>query len=431
MHCRCAPSPPKKRRVDKLIIQGGVPLSGEIRMSGAKNAALPLMCAALLTGEELTLSNVPHLRDVSTMLRLLSQMGVEVSLDDRLGLSLKAERLSDPVAPYDLVKTMRASILVLGPLLARRGEARVSLPGGCAIGLRPVDLHIKGLEALGAEISVEQGYIVARATRLRGARILMDLVTVTGTENLMMAACLAEGTTLLENAAREPEVVDLAHCLCAMGARIRGAGTDLITVEGVARLHGASHRIMADRIETGTFLAAAAATGGEITLNGTDAGILDAVLEKLREAGTDIRAGDGTISLAMRGRPSGVSVRTAPYPAFPTDMQAQLMALDAIADGTSVINETIFENRFMHALEMQRLGADIEISGNTAIVRGVGKLQGATVMATDLRASASLVIAGLVAEGETVIERIYHLDRGYECIEEKLAQLGARIRRVH
>lgn len=417
--------------MDKLIIQGGVPLSGEIRMSGAKNAALPLMCAALLTGEELTLSNVPHLRDVSTMLRLLSQMGVEVSLDDRLGLSLKAERLSDPVAPYDLVKTMRASILVLGPLLARRGEARVSLPGGCAIGLRPVDLHIKGLEALGAEISVEQGYIAARAARLRGARILMDLVTVTGTENLMMAACLAEGTTLLENAAREPEVVDLAHCLCAMGARIRGAGTDLITVEGVARLHGASHRIMADRIETGTFLAAAAATGGEITLNGTDAGILEAVLEKLREAGADVRAGDGTISLAMRGRPSGVSVRTAPYPAFPTDMQAQLMALDAIAEGTSVINETIFENRFMHALEMQRLGADIEISGNTAIVRGVGKLQGATVMATDLRASASLVIAGLVAEGETVIERIYHLDRGYECIEEKLAQLGARIRRVH
>jgi len=417
--------------VDRLIIRGGVPLSGEIRVSGAKNAALPLMCASLLTGEQLTLSNVPHLRDVSTMLRLLAQIGVEVSLDDRLGLSLKAERLSDPVAPYDLVKTMRASILVLGPLLARRGEARVSLPGGCAIGLRPVDVHIRGLEALGAVISVEQGYIAARAKRLKGARILMDLVTVTGTENLMMAACLAEGTTVLENAAREPEVVDLAQCLSAMGARIRGVGTDLITIEGVARLHGAAHRIMADRIETGTFLAAAAATGGEIALNGVSAAILDAVLEKLREAGARVGVGDGTISLAMRRRPSAVSVRTAPFPAFPTDMQAQVMALDAIAEGTSVITETIFENRFMHALEMQRLGADIEISGNTAIVRGVGKLQGATVMATDLRASASLVIAGLVAEGETTIERIYHLDRGYECIEEKLAQLGARIRRVH
>jgi len=417
--------------VDKLILQGGVPLSGEIRVSGAKNAALPLMCAALLTREQLTLSNVPHLRDVSTMLRLLAQMGVEVSLDDRLGLSLRAERLSDPVAPYELVKTMRASILVLGPLLARRGEARVSLPGGCAIGLRPVDLHIKGLEALGAEISVEQGYIAARAKRLKGARIFMDLVTVTGTENLMMAACLAEGTTVLENAAREPEVVDLARCLSGMGARIQGAGSDVITVEGVADLRGTSHRIMPDRIETGTFLAAAAASGGEITLNGADPGILDAVLEKLREAGADIRVGDGTISLVMRQRPRGVSVRTAPYPAFPTDMQAQLMALDVIAEGTSVINETVFENRFMHALEMQRLGADIEISGSTAVVRGVGKLQGATVMATDLRASASLVIAGLVAEGETTIERIYHLDRGYECIEEKLAQLGARIRRVH
>jgi len=417
--------------MDKLIIQGGAPLSGEIRISGAKNAALPLMCAALLTREQLTLSNVPHLRDVSTMLRLLAQMGVEVSLDDRLGLSLKAERLTDPVAPYDLVKTMRASILVLGPLVARCGEARVSLPGGCAIGSRPVDLHIKGLEALGAEISVEQGYIAARAKRLKGARILMDLVTVTGTENLMMAACLAEGTTALENAAREPEVVNLAHCLSAMGAKISGAGTDVITIEGVAQLRGATHRIMPDRIETGTFLAAAAATGGRVTLHGTDAGILDAVLEKLREAGAELQAGNGTISLAMRGRPRGVNVRTAPYPAFPTDMQAQLMALDAIAEGTAVITETIFENRFMHALEMQRLGADIEISGNTAVVRGVGKLQGATVMATDLRASASLVIAGLAAEGETTVDRIYHLDRGYECIEEKLAQLGAHIRRAH
>ncbi len=417
--------------MDKLIIQGGVPLSGEIRVSGAKNAALPLMCAALLTDEQLTLSNVPHLRDVSTMLRLLAQMGVEVSLDDRLGLSLKAERLSDPLAPYDLVKTMRASILVLGPLLARCGEARVSLPGGCAIGTRPVDLHVKGLAALGAEISVEQGYISAKARRLKAARILLDLVTVTGTENLMMAACLAEGTTTLENAAREPEVVDLAQCLSAMGARIKGAGTDVITIEGVARLHGGRHRIMSDRIETGTFLAAAAATGGQVTLHGANAGILDAVLEKLREAGAQLQTGDGSLSLTMRGRPKGVNVRTAPYPAFPTDMQAQLMALDAIAEGTAVITETIFENRFMHALEMQRLGADIEISGNTAIVRGVPKLQGATVMATDLRASASLVIAGLVAEGETRVDRIYHLDRGYECIEEKLAQLGARIKRVH
>ena len=417
--------------MDKLIIQGGVPLSGEVRVSGAKNAALPLMCAALLTADELTLSNVPHLRDVSTMVRLLSQMGVEASLDDKLGLSLRAARLSDPVAPYDLVKTMRASILVLGPLVARCGTARVSLPGGCAIGTRPVDLHIKGLEALGAEVSVEQGYISARANRLKGARLVMDLVTVTGTENLMMAACLAEGTTVIENAAREPEVVDLAECLSAMGATIKGAGTDVIMIEGVERLRGASHRIMADRIETGTFLAAAAATGGNVTLHGTSPGTLEAVLEKLQESGAELRAENSTISLAMRERPRGVNVRTAPYPAFPTDMQAQLMALDAIADGTAVITETIFENRFMHALEMQRLGADIEISGNTAVVHGVSRLQGATVMATDLRASASLVIAGLVAEGETRIDRIYHLDRGYECIEEKLAQLGARIKRVH
>ena len=417
--------------MDKLILQGGVPLSGEIRVSGAKNAALPLMCAALLTREQLTLSNVPHLRDVSTMLRLLAQLGAEVSLDDRLGLSLRAERLTEPLAPYDLVKTMRASILVLGPLVARCGEARVSLPGGCAIGSRPVDLHIKGLEALGAEISVEQGYIAARAKRLKGARVVMDLVTVTGTENLMMAACLAQGTTVLENAAREPEVVDLAQCLLAMGARIGGAGTDVITIEGVAQLRGATHRIMPDRIETGTFLAAAAATRGRVTLHGTDAGILDAVLEKLHETGAELQIGSGMVSLAMRQRPKAVNIRTAPYPAFPTDMQAQLLALDAIAEGASVITETIFENRFMHALEMQRLGADIEISGNSAIVRGVAKLQGATVMATDLRASASLVIAGLVAEGETTVDRIYHLDRGYECIEEKLAQLGARIRRAH
>jgi len=416
--------------MDKLIIQGGAPLRGEIRVSGAKNSALPLMCAALLTREQLALSNVPHLRDVTTMLRLLAQMGVEVSLDDRLGLTLRAQQLSKPMAPYDLVKTMRASILVLGPLVARCGEARVSLPGGCAIGLRPVDLHIKGLQALGAEISVEQGYIAARAKHLKGARILMDLVTVTGTENLMMAACLAQGTSVIENAAREPEVVDLANCLRAMGARISGAGTDVITIEGVAQLRGATHRIMPDRIETGTFLTAAAATRGRVTLHGADAGFLEAVLGKLRDAGAEIDTGNGSISLAMRGRPRSIDVRTAPYPGFPTDMQAQMMALDATAQGTGVITETIFENRFMHVLEMRRLGADIEISGNAAVVRGVEKLQGATVMATDLRASASLVIAGLVAEGETTVDRIYHLDRGYECIEEKLAQLGARIKRV-
>jgi UDP-N-acetylglucosamine 1-carboxyvinyltransferase len=417
--------------MDKLVIEGGAPLEGEVRISGAKNAALPLMCAALLTREPLHLGNAPQLKDVSTMLRLLAQMGVEVSLDERSGVELRAERIAGPVAPYELVKTMRASILVLGPLLARCGEARVSLPGGCAIGLRPVDLHIKGLQAMGAEVAVEEGYIVARSGRLKGARVVMDLVTVTGTENLMMAACLAQGTTILENAAREPEVLDLARCLGAMGARISGAGSDIITIEGVERLSGASHAIMPDRIETGTYLAAAAATRGQIRLRGTDASILDAVLEKLREAGARLETGADTISLSMSARPKSVSLRTAPYPAFPTDMQAQFMALNAIAEGTAVITETIFENRFMHALEMQRLGADIEISGSTAVVRGVPRLQGATVMATDLRASASLVIAGLAAGGRTTVDRIYHLDRGYECIEEKLAQLGARIRRAH
>jgi UDP-N-acetylglucosamine 1-carboxyvinyltransferase len=417
--------------VDKLVIEGGTPLTGEVRVSGAKNAALPLMCAALLTPEPLRLANVPQLKDVSTMLRLLGQMGVDVSLDERLGVELCAERVARPVASYDLVKTMRASILVLGPLLARCGEARVSLPGGCAIGLRPVDLHIKGLQAMGAEVAVEEGYIVARSGRLKGARIVMDLVTVTGTENLMMAAALAEGTTVLENAAREPEVVDLARCLGAMGARISGAGGDVITIEGVERLAGAHHDIMPDRIETGTYLVAAAATRGRVRLRGADATILDAVLEKLREAGARIETDADAVSLTMSERPRSVSIRTAPYPAFPTDMQAQFMALNTIADGAAVITETIFENRFMHALEMQRLGADIEISGNTAVVRGVPRLQGATVMATDLRASASLVVAGLCAEGRTTIDRIYHLDRGYECLEEKLAQLGARIRRAH
>ena len=417
--------------MDKLLIRGGVPLSGEVRISGAKNAALPIMCASLLSAAPLRLANVPHLRDVTTLLNLLGGMGVAVTLDEKLGLELDAGRLHTPLAPYDLVKTMRASILVLGPLLARCGEARVSLPGGCAIGQRPVDLHIKGLQAMGAEVSVEHGYIIARAKRLKGARIFTDLVTVTGTENLMMAACLAQGTTVLENAAREPEVVDLAHCLIAMGAKIQGAGTDVITIEGVSALHGADYSVMPDRIETGTFLVAAAATGGSVRLRNTSARILDAVVDKLREAGARISAEGDAIAIEMDGPPKSINLRTAPYPAFPTDMQAQFMALNCIARGTAVLTETIFENRFMHALELQRLGADIEISGNAAVVKGVAQLDGATVMATDLRASASLVIAGLVARGETVVERIYHLDRGYECIEEKLSQLGARIKRVH
>jgi len=417
--------------VDKLLIHGGSRLSGEVRISGAKNAALPIMCAALLSAAPLRLTNVPHLRDVTTLLNLLGGMGIAVSLDERLGLELDAGPLHTPLAPYELVKTMRASILVLGPLLARCGEARVSLPGGCAIGQRPVDLHIKGLQAMGADIRVEHGYIIAQAKRLKGARIFSDLVTVTGTENLMMAACLAEGTTVIENAAREPEVVDLANCLKAMGANIDGAGSDTITIEGVSALAGAEHRIMPDRIETGTFLVAAAATGGSVRLRNTSARVLEAVVDKLREAGAKITAEDDAILLEMDGPPVSVNLRTAPYPAFPTDMQAQFMALDCIARGTAVLTETIFENRFMHALELQRLGADIEISGNTAVVKGVPQLDGATVMATDLRASASLVIAGLVARGETVVERIYHLDRGYECIEEKLSQLGARIKRIH
>ena len=417
--------------MDRLLIHGGVPLAGEVRISGAKNAALPIMCAALLSAAPLRLANVPHLRDVTTLLNLLGGMGVAVSLDEKLGLELDAGRLHTPLAPYELVKTMRASILVLGPLLARCGEARVSLPGGCAIGQRPVDLHIKGLQAMGADIRVEHGYIIARSERLKGARIFSDLVTVTGTENLMMAACLAEGTTVIENAAREPEVVDLANCLKAMGANIEGAGSDTITIEGVSALAGAEHRIMPDRIETGTFLVAAAATGGSVRLRNTSARILEAVVEKLREAGAKIAAEDDAIVLQMEGPPLSVNLRTAPYPAFPTDMQAQFMALDCIARGTAVLTETIFENRFMHALELQRMGADIEISGNAAVVKGVAQLDGATVMATDLRASASLVIAGLVAKGETVVERIYHLDRGYECIEEKLSQLGARIKRIH
>ncbi len=417
--------------MDKLVIQGGVPLNGEIRISGAKNAALPILCAAILTEGALKIGNVPHLRDVTTMLELINQMGAEVSVDDRMEVTIAARSMTNLVAPYELVKTMRASILVLGPMLARFGQARVSLPGGCAIGSRPVDLHIKGLQAMGAEIEIAHGYIEARAKRLKGARIFMDIVTVTGTENLMMAAVLAEGTTVLENAAREPEVVDLAHCLIAMGAKIEGAGGDVITVHGVESLHGASYRVMPDRIEAGTFLVAAAATGGKVRLKDMRADILDAVLEKLREAGARIECDGDSISLEMGGPLKPVNVRTAPYPAFPTDMQAQFMALNAVADGAATVTETIFENRFMHVQELRRLGAAIETEGNTAVVRGQPGLSGATVMATDLRASASLVVAGLIAQGETTVERIYHIDRGYECIEEKLSQLGARIKRVH
>ena len=417
--------------MDKLLINGGVPLSGEVRISGAKNAALPILCAAILTPQTLQVRNVPHLRDVTTKLSLLAQMGVEVSLDERLGVSLNAERVHNRVAPYELVKTMRASILVLGPLLARFGEARVSLPGGCAIGLRPVDQHIKGLQAMGAQINIEHGYIHASAERLKGVRIVTDLVTVTGTENLMMAATLAEGTTIIENAAREPEVVDLANCLIAMGAHISGQGTDVITVEGVRQLHGASYTVMPDRIETGTFLVAAAATGGEIRLRDARPDILDAVLSKLAETGARVEHGADWLALKAETPLRAVNIRTAPYPAFPTDMQAQFMALNAVSQGTSVITETVFENRFMHVQELRRLGAKIDVEGNTAIVHGVAELDGAGVMATDLRASACLVLAGLVAGGETVIDRVYHLDRGYECIEEKLSQLGARIRRTH
>jgi len=414
--------------MDKLVITGGAPLHGEIAISGAKNAALPILCASLLSAEPLVLENVPALEDVATTIKLLRQMGVAV---ERSGsrVTLNAAKVDKPVAPYELVKTMRASILVLCPLVARFGSARVSLPGGCAIGARPVDQHIKGLEILGATVKLEHGDIVAEAGRLKGARIVTDLVTVTGTENLMMAAVLADGETVIENAAREPEVVDLAQCLTAMGARIKGAGTDRIVIQGVERLHGATHAVMADRIETGTYLCAVAAAGGSVTLTGARPDTLDAVVEKLREAGAKIEVGGDWIRITASGRPKAVNVRTAPYPAFPTDMQAQFMALNCIAEGTGVVTETIFENRFMHAQELLRLGAEIEIEGNTAVVKGVPRLAGAIVMATDLRASASLVIAALVAEGETVIDRIYHLDRGYEGLEAKLSAVGARVAR--
>jgi UDP-N-acetylglucosamine 1-carboxyvinyltransferase len=415
--------------MQKLSIQGGVRLSGEVRVAGAKNAALPILTASLLSASPLRVANVPSLNDVRTMLELLERMGVKAWRDGH-AVHLDAAQVTEPVAPYELVKTMRASVLALGPLVARFGEARVSLPGGCAIGERPVDMHIKGLEAMGAEVSIDAGYIHARASRLKGARVFMDTVTVTGTENLMMAACLADGETVLENAAREPEVVDLAHCLIAMGARIRGHGTDAIVVEGVKALGGASHTVMPDRIEAGTFLAAAAATGGRVTLTNAPVDSLDAVIDKLREAGAEVAASDDRVSLAMPRRARSVSVRTAPHPGFPTDMQAQFIALNCVAEGTAFVTETIFENRFMHVQELRRLGAKIEVEGNTAFVHGTERLTGARVMATDLRASASLVIAGLVAEGETVIDRIYHLDRGYERIEERLGQLGARIARV-
>ena len=415
--------------MDKLLIEGGAVLRGEVAISGAKNAALPILCAALLSAEPLELSNVPELNDIATMLRLLEEMGVKIQRDGHR-VTLDASQISNPVASYERVKTMRASILVLGPLVARCGEARVSLPGGCAIGARPVDQHIKGLQAMGAEVTVEQGYVHAKASRLKGARICTDMVTVTGTENLMLAACLAAGETIIENAAREPEVVDLANCLVAMGARISGAGTDTIRIQGVERLHGAQHRVMPDRIETGTYLCAAAVTGGTVRLTDTSAAYLDTVVDKLLDAGCEITMERDAIRLQAPARLKAVSLRTAPYPAFPTDMQAQFMAMNCVADGVATIRETIFENRFMHVNELMRLGANIQIEGNNAVVRGVERLQGATVMATDLRASASLIVAGLVAQGETLIDRIYHLDRGYEKIEDKLHALGARVRRV-
>ncbi|MBI3345141.1 MAG: UDP-N-acetylglucosamine 1-carboxyvinyltransferase [Gammaproteobacteria bacterium] len=417
--------------MDKLIITGGVPLNGEIRISGAKNAALPILAATLLADEPVTVRNIPHLHDITTTMGLLGRMGVTLTVDERLTIEADSRTIHTFHAPYEMVKTMRASILVLGPLLARYGKADVSLPGGCAIGSRPVNLHIAGLAAMGADIKVENGYIRATAKRLKGAHLFMDMVTVTGTENLMMAATLAEGVTVIENAAREPEVVDLANCLISMGAKISGAGTDTLTIEGVGRLHGTSYTVLPDRIETGTYLVAAAITGGRVKLKDTQPHLLEAVLVKLREAGAAIETGEDWIMLDMKGkRPTAVDVHTAPYPAFPTDMQAQFTSLNIVADGVGTITETVFENRFMHVQELRRMGADITLQGNTAICKGVERLTGAPVMATDLRASASLVIAGLVAEGATTVERIYHIDRGYECIEEKLTQLGARIQRV-
>ncbi|HZJ93123.1 MAG TPA: UDP-N-acetylglucosamine 1-carboxyvinyltransferase [Thiopseudomonas sp.] len=419
--------------MDKLIISGGHRLDGEIRISGAKNAALPILAATLLASAPVTVCNLPHLHDITTMIELFGRMGIEPVIDEKLSVEIDPRTIKTLIAPYDLVKTMRASILVLGPMVAHFGQAEVALPGGCAIGSRPVDLHIRGLEALGAEITVEDGYIKAKAPEggLRGGNFFFDIVSVTGTENILMAATLAKGRTILENAAREPEIVDLANCLIAMGAKIQGAGTDTIIIDGVDKLGGATYNVMPDRIETGTYLVAAAVTGGRVKLKDTDPTILEAVLSKLQEAGAEITTGEDWIELDMHGkRPTAVSVRTAPYPAFPTDMQAQFIALNALAEGTGTVIETIFENRFMHALEMQRMGAKIQIEGNTAIVTGIPMLKAAPVMATDLRASASLVIAALMTEGDTLIDRIYHIDRGYECIEEKMQLLGAKIRRV-
>jgi len=417
--------------VDKLQIRGGVALDGEVRISGAKNATLPILAGALLADGPVTIGNVPHLQDVTTMIELLGRMGASVTVDERMRIEVDPRTTRETFAPYELVKTMRAAILVLGPLVARYGAADVSLPGGCAIGARPVNIHVAGLQAMGAEVHIENGYIKARAGRLRGARIVLETVTVTGTENLMMAAVLAEGRTILENAAREPEIVDLALFLNAMGARVSGQGTDTIVIDGVTSLHGASYDVLPDRIEAGTYLVAGAITGGRVRARGACAEHLDAVLAKLEEAGATVTRGDNFIEVDMRGRrPRAVDIRTAPHPGFPTDMQAQFAALNTVAEGVGTIVETIFENRFMHMLEMRRMGAEIRLEGNTAIIKGVARLTAAPVMATDLRASASLVLAGLVADGTTEIERIYHIDRGYECIEEKLQGLGAQIRRI-
>ncbi len=417
--------------MNKLIIKGGVPLSGQVRVSGSKNAVLPILAGTLLADDPMIIRNVPHLHDVTTTMELLGRMGVSLTIGEKMSIEVDPTSLENTFAPYELVKTMRASILVLGPLLARYGQAEVSLPGGCAIGARPVDMHLSGLEAMGADIDVEQGYIKARCKRLKGARIVMDQVTVTGTENLMMAASLADGITVIENAAREPEVVDLADFINAMGGKIENAGTDMITIHGVENLRGCDYSVLPDRIETGTYLVAAAITGGKVLIKHTDPRLLDAVLAKLEEAGASIDIGADWIELDMEGRkPRSVNIRTAPYPGFPTDMQAQFCALNAIAEGTGSVTETVFENRFMHIQEIIRLGANVHLEGNTVIIQGVSGLNGAQVMATDLRASASLILAGLVAQGETVVDRIYHIDRGYDHIEEKLAGLGAQIQRV-
>lgn len=417
--------------MEKLLISGGSPLHGKVRVSGSKNAVLPILAASLLADSPMTIGNVPHLRDVTTTMGLLGEMGVSLTVDERMNIESDASTIKQLTAPYEMVKTMRASILVLGPLVARFGEAEVSLPGGCAIGSRPVNLHIEGLQAMGAKVVVEGGYIRATAKRLKGTCIVLDSVTVTGTENLMMAATLAEGTTTIENAAREPEVSDLANCLITMGAQIEGVGTDCLVIHGVPRLQGCNYSVLSDRIEAGTYLVAGAISQGNVKVTHSDPRSLDVVLQKLEECGAHIDTGDDWVQLDMRGnRPKSVNIRTSPYPAFPTDMQAQFTALNAVAEGSATIIETVFENRFMHIQELQRMGANIQVEGNTAVVKGIDQLTGAPVMATDLRASASLILAGLVAKGDTIVDRIYHIDRGYECIEEKLAQLGAQIQRL-